>query len=136
MDVKFNSSVSIKDDALNLARIICTQIEALHESYKTDMTIVIFIPNEWQPYRHIEEDTWVFDLHDYIKAYSAQKRISTQFIEEDTLNDSLTCQIYWWLSLSFYVKSLRTPWVLNANNNETAYAGIGYSIKIIMVRLQ
>ena len=129
MDVKFNSSVSIKDDALNLARIICTQIEALHESYKTDMTIVIFIPNEWQPYRHIEEDTWVFDLHDYIKAYSAQKRISTQFIEEDTLNDSLTCQIYWWLSLSFYVKSLRTPWVLNANNNETAYAGIGYSIK-------
>ena len=129
IDVKFSSSASIKDGALNLARTICTKIEALHESYKADMTIVIFIPNEWQPYRHIEEDTWVFDLHDYIKAYSAQKRISTQFIEEDTLNDSLACQIYWWLSLSFYVKSLRTPWVLNANDNETAYAGIGYSVK-------
>ena len=129
IDVKFSSSTSIKDGALNLARTICTKIEALHESYKADMTIVIFIPNEWQLYRHIEEDTWVFDLHDYIKAYSAQKRISTQFIEEDTLNDSLACQIYWWLSLSFYVKSLRTPWVLNTNDNETAYAGIGYSVK-------
>ena len=129
IDVKFSSSTSIKDGALNLARTICTKIEALHESYKADMTIVIFIPNEWQLYRHIEEDTWIFDLHDYIKAYSAQKRISTQFIEEDTLNDSLACQIYWWLSLSFYVKSLRTPWVLNTNDNETAYAGIGYSVK-------
>ena len=27
------------------------------------------------------------------------------------------------------MKSLRTPWVLNTNDNETAYAGIGYSVK-------
>lgn len=129
IDLKLPNCTSVKHNALNLARTICTEIETLHESYKTDMTIVIFIPNEWQAFRHIEEGTWVFDLHDYIKAFAAQKRISTQFIEEDTLTDSLKCQIYWWLSLSFYVKSLRTPWVLNANDNETAYAGIGYSVK-------
>lgn len=130
VDIAMVKTSSIKDDALNLGRMICTKIDALHETYQADMTIIVFIPNEWQIYRQVEEEAWKFDLHDYVKAYAATKRISTQFIEENTLYDPLKCQIYWWLSLSFYVKSLRTPWVLNSSDNETAYAGIGYSVKM------
>jgi argonaute-like protein implicated in RNA metabolism and viral defense len=69
-----------------------------------------------------------FDLHDYIKAYAAQKQIATQFIQEQTLSDTLLCQVNWWLSLSFYVKAQRTPWVLNGLESNTAFVGIGYSV--------
>ncbi len=68
-------------------------------------------------------------MHDYIKAFSATKGVSTQLIEEDTLVETLMCQKFWWLSLAFYVKSLRSPWILANTDNKTAYAGIGYSVK-------
>jgi len=42
---------------------------------------------------------------------------------------NLNCQINWWLSLSFFVKSFRTPWVLQNTDKTTAYAGIGYSVE-------
>ena len=84
-------------------------------------TVVIFIPNEWQPFESYVNEGESFDLHDYVKAFSASKGISTQLIREETLEDNLKCQIYWWLSLSFYVKSLRTPWILNSQEKNTAY---------------
>ncbi len=118
---------SSAETALKLARIITAKIE-LFSNKHGQHTIVIFIPNEWQPFESYEKDGEVFDLHDYIKAFAASKGISTQLIREDTISDKLKCQIFWWLSLSFYVKSLRTPWILNNTEKDTAYAGIGFSI--------
>ena len=40
----------------------------------------------------------------------------------------MLCEKIWWLSLAIYVKSLRTPWTLASLDENTAYAGIGYSI--------
>ena len=34
----------------------------------------------------------------------------------------------WALSLALYVKSGRTPWVVNGIQPDTAFAGIGYSV--------
>lgn len=96
---------------------------------RSNAVVVIFIPSTWDKYKHIENENEVFDLHNNIKAFAAQRGISTQLIEESTLSDPLKCQIYWWLSLSFYVKSLKTPWILENQNSSTAYAGIGYSVK-------
>jgi NAD-dependent SIR2 family protein deacetylase len=117
----------IKETALKLARLITSKIDQLINRL-SQHTIVIFIPNEWQVYETYSANGESFDLHDYIKAFAASKGVSTQLIREDTLRDSLKCQIFWWLSLSFYVKSLRTPWILNNTEQDTAYAGIGYSI--------
>lgn len=117
-------------NALNLARLITNKIEKISATQGSS-TIVIFIPLEWKQFENYINDEESFDLHDYIKAFSASKGISTQLIREDTLFDKLKCQIYWWLSLSFYVKSLRTPWILNNQERKTAYAGIGYSISKI-----
>ncbi|NML24027.1 hypothetical protein HHL16_24330 [Pseudoflavitalea sp. G-6-1-2] len=91
--------------------------------------VVIFIPEKYEPYTRVETDTEVFNLHDYIKAYAAQKNLATQFLREDTFIDNLFCQVNWWLSLSFYVKSQRTPWVLQGLDQHTAFVGIGYSVK-------
>ena len=128
-DITFSSNQgSDLSQAYELATIIKNKIAQMN-SISPNAVIVIFIPNEWEKYKHIEDENEVFDLHNNIKAFSAQRGISTQFIEESTLSDSLKCQIYWWLSLSFYVKSLKTPWVLSEHNKRTAYAGIGYSVK-------
>jgi hypothetical protein len=90
--------------------------------------IVIYIPDRWLPFTAYDLDNEDYDLHDFIKAFCAERGIATQFIKEDTLSDPLQCQINWWLSLSYYAKSLRTPWVLDSLDKETAFAGIGYSI--------
>lgn len=100
------------------------QLEAVNKK----LVLVIFIPTEWNIISDINNENEKFDLHDYVKAYAAQKQIATQFIQESTLKDSLVCQVNWWLSLSFYVKAQRTPWVLNGLESNTAFVGIGYSV--------
>jgi hypothetical protein len=132
MDINFvaDNSKETHENAIRLARAITDKIEKI-SAIQSASTIVIFIPFEWQPFETYVNEIETFDLHDYIKAFAASKGISTQLIREDTLDDKLKCQIYWWLSLSFYVKSLRTPWILNNQERKTAYAGIGYSISKI-----
>lgn len=127
--IDFKQKGDLLEDAKQLEALIWRNIKDIRETFSDDLTIVILIPGEWEKYEHIEWDEGVFDLHDNIKAAAASIRISTQFIEQETLSSSLKCQIYWWLSLSFYVKSLRTPWVLSNTSSYTAYAGIGYSVK-------
>jgi len=132
IDIKFigDNTKETHVNAIALARTITSKIDQIFNSQGT-RTIVIFIPEEWQPFESFVTEEESFDLHDYIKAFSASKGIATQLIREKTLSDNLKCQIYWWLSLSFYVKSLRTPWIINNPNVNTAYAGIGYSISYI-----
>lgn len=97
-------------------------------SINKKLVLVIFIPSDWNIITDLDTGQEKFDLHDYIKAYAAQKQIGTQFIQESTLADTLLCQVNWWLSLSFYVKAQRTPWVLSGLEANTAFVGIGYSI--------
>jgi len=130
MDIQFTGDnvLANHENAIKLARLITAKVEYIVNT-QSQTTIVILIPNEWQAFENFTNQEESFDLHDYIKAFSASRGVSTQLIREDTLNDNLKCQIYWWLSLSFYVKSLRTPWILNNQEKNTAYAGIGYSVK-------
>lgn len=132
LDITFKAEneLEIHENAIKLARLITTKIDQIVNT-QAQNTIVIFIPKEWLPFESYINQNETFDLHDYIKAFSASRGVSTQLIREETLSDDLKCQIYWWLSLSFYVKSLRTPWILNNQEKNTAYAGIGYSVSKI-----
>lgn len=118
---------SLREAALDLKNKIIRQIDLLM-SDGVKKVLVICIPDRWTDFTAFDEDNEHFDLHNYIKAYCAEQGISTQFIQQETLRDGLHCQINWWLSLSFFVKSLRTPWVLNGLDKDTAFAGIGYSV--------
>ncbi|OJV54257.1 MAG: hypothetical protein BGO31_12970 [Bacteroidetes bacterium 43-16] len=115
---------SAKDFADKIKKAI-DKLEAVNKK----LVLVIFIPTDLNIITDINNEHETFDLHDYIKAYAAQKQIATQFIQESTLIDPLVCQVNWWLSLSFYVKAQRTPWVLNGLESNTAFVGIGYSVK-------
>ena len=90
--------------------------------------ILIYIPKEYEVFTSYADGTVNYDLHDYIKAYAAQKQVATQFVREKTIESDLHCQIMWALSLALYVKSGRTPWVVNGIQPDTAFAGIGYSV--------
>ncbi|MBN8707329.1 MAG: SIR2 family protein [Bacteroidetes bacterium] len=125
-NIPLQNSTMLKS-AIGLAENIKRNIDQLDANRKKTV-IVIFIPTIWNNITLIETENEKFDLHDYIKAYAAQKQIATQFIQEETLSDNLVCQVNWWLSLSFYVKSYRTPWVLKGLQEDTAFVGIGYSV--------
>lgn len=107
---------------------ICDKINKL-STIGSQKIVVIYIPKRWDNYLHYNDGIESFDLHDYIKAFCAEKGMTSQIIREKTITDNLlNCQINWWLSLSYFVKSFRTPWVINNADRNTAFAGIGYSI--------
>ncbi|AXT62643.1 hypothetical protein D1816_20555 [Aquimarina sp. AD10] len=111
-----------------IKRNICDKITKL-STIGSQKIMVIYIPNRWEQFIHYNDGVESFDLHDYVKAFCAEKGVTSQFIREKTiLDNSQSCQINWWLSLSYFVKSFRTPWIINNTNKTTAFAGIGYSI--------
>lgn len=115
-------------DTIYLAQSICHQASSLAEKYP-GIVVVIFIPTSWSLHKQFKHDGESFDLHNYIKAYAAQHSFTTQIIEEKTLSDPMACEICWWLSLALFVKAMRIPWALANLESDTAYAGIGYSVK-------
>lgn len=123
----------IKDTGVKLLATIKKKIDALDNLGKK-LVIVVFIPTFWNQFTKVEDEHEKFDLHDLIKAYAAQKGIATQFLQESTFADTLYCQVNWWLSLSFYVKALRTPWILTGLDQKTAFVGIGYSVNTHLER--
>jgi len=113
--------------ARDLANRIIQSIESLMASYGPQ-EILIFIPGRWSPFRAYRTENERFDVHDFVKAYCVQRGIPTQFLEEDTLSHEDQCSVWWWLSLALYVKSMRTPWVLESLDVDTAFVGLGFSI--------
>lgn len=118
---------SYQESTIELSRSITQAINELDSSSKPNV-IIIFIPNRWVNFRNFETENESFDLHDYIKAYCAQRGISSQFLEQETIGNKYQSRIWWWLSLALYAKSMRTPWVLDALDSETAFIGLGFSI--------
>jgi len=111
-----------------IKRNICDKITK-HCTSGTQKVLIIYIPQRWENFTSYHDNGESFDLHDYIKAFCVEKRVTSQFIREKTIKDvQQSCQINWWLSLSYFVKSLRTPWILSNTDKTTAFAGIGYSI--------
>jgi hypothetical protein len=113
--------------AISAAQQITGAIEALRSSYAPHV-VLIFFPRRWDHLRGYRGDDERFDVHDFVKAYAVQRGVATQFLTEDTLSDSQQCRVWWWLSLALYVKGMRTPWVLDGLDEDTAFVGLGFSI--------
>lgn len=126
LHIEAPSNSDMKAAVKEFGRTIINQLNKLSSS-QTDV-VVIFIPKEFEWLTAYSDDLENFDLHNFVKAYAAQKNISTQFIREKTLESTLRCQIMWALSLAIYVKSCRIPWVVSGMRQDTAFAGIGYSL--------
>ena len=121
------ASSDIFQATLEIAQNITQSIDSLKAGSSPNV-VIIFIPKRWEHLRGYETPAESFDLHDFVKAYCIQRGISTQFLEEETASKEDQCGIWWWLSLALYVKSMRTPWVLDCLNENTAFVGLGISI--------
>jgi hypothetical protein len=121
-----NQNLSDKAGALELASCIIRAVTAL-EAAASASVVLIFIPARWERWRKFNEDGEKFDLHDFLKAACIPRGIATQILEQNTFSNPYQCRVIWWLSLALYVKSMRTPWVLDSLDSNTAFVGLGFS---------
>jgi len=122
-DVKANGLSGAKE----LAGRLCNAIDSVRAS-RPGAVCLIYIPKSWADYEKFEVPGESFDLHDLVKAYSARRGQSTQFIREKTLHVTQAARVRWWLSLALYAKGMRTPWRIESLDDDTAFVGIGYSV--------
>lgn len=121
------SSTDLIAGSRDLSSRIIQSIENLTAVYAPH-AVLVFIPERWSLLRGYKTDNEKFDLHDFVKAHCVERGIPTQFLEEKTLRNEDQCSVWWWLSLALYVKSMRTPWVLESLDPDTAFVGLGFSI--------
>ena len=121
-----NPNLGVKAGALELAASITRAVTAIEASAAPNV-VLVFIPERWQAWRKFDVEGEKFDLHDFIKATCIPRGVATQFLEQDTFANPYQCRVLWWLSLALYVKSMRTPWVLDSLNSDTAFVGLGFS---------
>ncbi len=110
-----------------LGRLLTRSIGSLVAA-RSPSVVVVYIPARWQTWERYHTGDESFDLHDYVKAFCVQQGIPTQFIREATLTKPHQCEVFWWLALSLYAKSMRTPWVLQDHDSRTAFMGLGFSV--------
>ena len=123
---EIDSRLDQRDGALEMSRRIRDGVSSLAAAGRS--IVLILTPNRWQRWRGFKDDDEVFDVHDFVKAYCVQRGIATQFLDQDTLNYQDKCRVWWWLSVALYAKAMRTPWVLDALDPNTAFVGLGYSV--------
>jgi len=123
---ELDSKLDERDGALEMSRRIREAISSLAAAGRS--IILIFTPDRWRRWRGFKTDDEVFDVHDFIKAYCVQRGIATQFLDQDTLAYPDKCRVWWWLSVALYAKAMRTPWVLDGLDSDTAFVGLGYAI--------
>lgn len=114
--------------ARGLAARISAAISSLKASSNPSV-IFIYVPSRWAALRAYDVDDEKFDLHDFVKAAAIPQGVATQFIEEDTLTHKQQCRVRWWLSLATYAKAMRSPWALDGLDKDSAYVGVGYSLR-------
>ena len=120
-------SLGEREGCLELARMLTQAISSLEATCKPNV-ILVFMPTRWRKWTRFAAEDEQFDLHDFVKAYCVQRGIATQFLDQDTLDHLQQCRIWWWLLLALYTKGMRTPWVLDGLDADTAYVGLGFGI--------
>ena len=117
----------IRQGAHAIRQELQRRVDQLQATHHPDC-VLIYIPTRWALWEQYTLGDEHFDLHDFLKAYCIQRGVATQFLRERTTTKRHRTEIMWWLALSFYVKSRRTPWVLQDRDENTAFVGLGFSV--------
>ncbi len=91
--------------------------------------LLILLLQRWMPafWGGENED---FDLHDYLKAVTAQRNLPTQIVREDrALAYPCRCSVAWRLSIALYTKAGGIPWKLVSTETDTAFIGLSYALR-------
>lgn len=99
------------------------------DHYRSDFDVVfVYLPSRFKACFEGPDDD--FDLHDYLKAISAGRRIPLQIVREDSaLVYPDRASVMWRIGLAIYAKAGGVPWKLAHNDSETAFIGISYALR-------
>lgn len=89
--------------------------------------LIVYLPDEFEPF-FVDANSG-FDLHDYVKAESANNDIVTQFLRDKALRTQCKSTNFWNLALAIYTKVGGIPWKISAIEDDVAFMGISYSIR-------
>lgn len=99
-------------------------------AYRNEFDILfVYIPQRWEPAftGGPGED---FDLHDHLKAFTAQRGIPIQIVREDSaISYPCRASVMWRIGLALYTKAGGIPWKLAEVDPEMAYIGISYALR-------
>lgn len=115
-------------DANRLRQNITTAITRLENAGEVN-AVVVYVPLRCEDIIRVKDAGVNFDLRRLVKAFCIEKGIASQFLLDKTVfgDSKMLCQSLWWLSLALYVKANRTPWILAGHDEDTAFAGLGFS---------
>ncbi len=121
---------NLLSDALRLQRNVTSAIDQMQDRGEFD-AIVVHIPKSCEDIMRVDYEGGHFDLRRVIKAFCIEKGIASQILLDKTISGDpkQRCQSAWWLALALYVKANRTPWVLAGHSEDTAFAGLGFSLE-------
>lgn len=102
------------------------------DAYRNEFDVLfIYFPENWlRGYFGGPDDD--FDLHDYVKAITAARRLPVQIVREGkALTYPCRASVMWRIGLALYVKAGGIPWKLADMDQETAFIGISYAMRPI-----
>src|SRR5262249_36492138 len=113
---------------LEVADHLTRAITALSSLRSQFDVLLIYLPVRWSAaFRGADDD---FDLHDYLKAFTATAAVPMQIIREDSaLAYPCRCSVAWRLGIALYCKAGGVPWKLAQADPDIAYVGISYAIR-------
>lgn len=89
--------------------------------------LVVYLPDGLEEF-FVDAESG-FDLHDYVKAESANNDIVTQFLRDKAFTAQCKSTNYWNLALAIYTKVGGIPWKMSSIEDNIAFMGISYSIR-------
>lgn len=115
-----------------LAEVLTGALSSVRASRYDFDVVFMGIDEKWAAgFEGTEDDD--FNLHDYVKAFSASAGIPLQIVRsgnpQRALDYKCRCSVMWRLAIATYTKAGGIPWALATTRPKTAYIGIDYAIR-------
>lgn len=115
---------------LVLAEELTKAVKAIWNGGRQECDVLlIYLPDRWRAAFYGPEGD-DFDLHDHVKAVSAQLKVPTQLLlEESALTYRCRASVMWRLGIALYCKAGGVPWKLANATPEAAFIGLSYAVR-------
>lgn len=112
-----------------LAERLVRAIQSL-DSHRADFDVLfVYFPQRWSA-GYVGARDEDFDLHDYLKAFCAARRLPVQFVREDkAVAYPCRASVMWRIGLALYSKAGGVPWKLADMEPDTTYIGLSYAVR-------